>query len=98
IASSPARTDAERVDPPGTAAATGQPSHATPAGSTRTTSSHARAAASTARSTRRLPATVSNCFGTPYRHPAPAATTMHEMLTDAGWHPRRPLLAAGLVD
>src|SRR5262249_53308900 len=97
IASSPARTDAERVDPPGTAAATGRPSHATPAGSTRTTSSHARAAASTARSTRRLPATVSNCFGTPYRLPAPAATTMPEVLTQSGWHLRGPLLAEGVV-
>src|SRR5262249_58895343 len=86
IASRPTRTDAERVTPPGTAAATGRPSHTTPPGSTTTISSHTNAAASRARSTRRLPATVSNCFGTPKRVPAPAATTMPDVVMPSSLH------------
>jgi hypothetical protein len=83
-AANPARTDAERVVPPGTTASTpGSRRPAESGGTTSTTPSLTERAASSAQSSTRLSPSRSYCLARPKRDPLPAATTIVQTGTAA---------------
>jgi hypothetical protein len=85
IASRPARTDSDRVDPPATTASAFQRAESDKwsGWSTKTRPEQAFRAISSDQSRTGLPASSANCFSPPNRDPLPAATTRAQALMSA---------------